>query len=290
MIFGGKIMSIRIVTDSGSDFEQTEIKSKNIEVIPIPISFEGKDYLDGADLSKNEFFELLEKSEDFPKTAQPSPSVYLDIFQSAKENGDDVILIMLSSTLSGMMQTAYLCRDSVEYDRIFIIDSVSATAGIRLLVDNAVKMRDEGRTAEEIVAETEKLKKRIRIYATFPTLNYLVKGGRLSRFEASAAAIARIKPVITVDSDGEVLVCHKGVGLKRSIDYMAQKVAEEQIDENYPVFPLYSGDPCNCYIMLEKLDEHGVHVDKGLISNIGPTIGSYVGVAATGIVYIRKNG
>ena len=120
-------MSIRIVTDSGSDFEQTEIKSKNIEVIPIPISFEGKDYLDGVDLSKNEFFELLEKSEDFPKTAQPSPSVYLDIFQSAKENGDDVILIMLSSTLSGMMQTAYLCRDSVEYDRIFIIDSVSAT-------------------------------------------------------------------------------------------------------------------------------------------------------------------
>ena len=68
-------MSIRIVTDSGSDFEQTEIKSKNIEVIPIPISFEGKDYLDGVDLSKNEFFELLEKSEDFPKTAQPSPSV-----------------------------------------------------------------------------------------------------------------------------------------------------------------------------------------------------------------------
>lgn len=281
-------MSIRIITDSGSDYEQQDIKSKNIEVIPIPISFGGKDFLDGIDLGKNEFFEFLEKSDDFPKTAQPSPSVYLDIFQSARDAGDDVILIMLSGSLSGMLQTAILCKNDVGYDRVHIIDSVNATAGMRILVDNAVKLRDEGRSAEEIVQATEELKKRIRLYATFPTLNYLVKGGRLSRFEASAAAIARIKPVITVDEIGEVLVCHKGVGLKHSIDYMAQKVAEEQIDENYPVFPLYSGDPVNCHIMLEKLEAKGISIDPATISNIGPTIGAYVGIAATGIVFVKK--
>ena len=281
-------MSIRIITDSGSDYEQSDSKKKNIEVIPIPISFGGKEFLDGIDLSKEDFFNYLVSSDDFPKTAQPSPTVYLDIFQSARDAGDDVILIMLSGSLSGMLQTAILCKNDVGYDRIHIIDSVNATAGMRILVDNAVRLRDEGKTAEEIVEATEKLKRRISLYATFPTLNYLVKGGRLSRFEASAAAIARIKPVITVDSDGEVLVCHKGVGLKHSIEYMAQKVAEEQIDENYPVFPLYSGDSVNCLVMLEKLRSHGINLDENSISNIGPTIGSYVGVAATGIVYVKK--
>ena len=281
-------MSIRIITDSGSDYEQNEIKDKNIEVIPIPITFGGKEYLAGINLTKDKFFELLQQNDEFPKTAQPSPSIYLDIFQEAKKAGDDVILIMISGSLTGMFQTAVLCKNEVGYDRVHIINSVNATAGIRLLVGNAVKLRDEGKTAEEIVEATENLKKRIRLYATFPTLNYLVKGGRLSRFEASAAAIARIKPVITIGSEGEVLVCHKGVGLKHSIDYMAQKVADEQIDDNYPVFPIYSGDPVNCHIMLEKLESKGIHIDKDTISNIGPTIGSYVGIAATGIVYVKK--
>lgn len=288
MICGGATMSIRIIADSGSDYEQDEIKAKNIEVIPIPISFGGQEYLSGINLSKNQFFDLLKQNSDFPKTAQPSPSVYLDIFQDAKKSGDDVILIMLSGSLSGMLQTAVLCKNNVDYDRIHIINSANATAGIRLLVDNAVKMRDEGKTAEEIVEATETLKKRIRLYATFPTLSYLVKGGRLSRFEASAAAIARIKPVITIGEEGEVLVYHKGVGLKHSIDYMAQKVFEEQIDSNYPVFPIYSGDPVNCYIMLDKLESRGIALDRNTISNIGPTIGSYVGIAATGIVYVKK--
>ncbi len=281
-------MSIRIITDSGSDYEQNEIKAKNIEVIPIPIMFGGNEYLDGVNLSKNVFFDLLEKNSDFPKTAQPSPTTYTDIFQEAAEAGDDIILIMLSGCLSGMLQTATLCKNNVGYDRVHIINSASASAGIRLLVDNAAKLRDEGKTADEIVEATENLKKRISLYATFPTLHYLVKGGRLSKFEASAAAIARIKPVITMDQEGEVLVCHKGVGIKHSIDYMAQKVAEEQIDQDYPVFPLYSGDPVNCYVMLEKLASKGINIDKNTISNIGPTIGSYVGPAATGIVYIRK--
>lgn len=282
-------MAIKILTDSGSDYEQSEIKEKNIDVIPIPIDFGGNEYMDGVDLSKDEFFRMLEGGESFPKTAQPSPQIYIDYFEEAKKNGDDVVAIILSGSLSGMIQTITLCKETVGYDGVYVIDSVNATAGMRLLVDNAVKLRDEGKSGKEIAEATEELKGRIRLYATFPTLKYLVKGGRLSRFEASAAAIARIKPVLTIGGEGEVYVCHKGVGIKHSIDYMAQKVAEEGIDENYPVYPIFSGDPVNCRLMLKKLSDNGVDISESLMSNIGPTIGTYVGVAATGIVYVKKN-
>lgn len=282
-------MSIKILTDSGSDYEKHEIDEKNIDVIPIPITFKGRDYLSGVNLSKADFFALLEEGDDFPKTAQPSPQVFIDYFEEAKKNGDEVIAIMLSGSLSGMLQTMHLCKETVGYDKIHIIDSISATVGIRLLVDNAVKLRDEGKSADEIVSETESLKKRVRLYATFPTLKYLVKGGRLSRFEASAATLARIKPVITIGSEGEVFVCHKGVGIKRSIDYMAQAVIDEGIDTKYPVFHIYSGDPSNSKIMLEKISEKGLDLDGAPLLNIGPTIGTYVGVGAAGIVYVRKN-
>ncbi len=282
-------MAIKILTDSGSDYEQFEIKEKNIDVIPIPIDFNGNEYMDGVDLSKDEFFRILENGDAFAKTAQPSPQIYIDYFEEAKKNGDEVVAVILSGSLSGMIQTITLCKETVGYDKVYIIDSVNATAGMRLLVDNAVKLRNEGKSGKEIADATEALKRRIRLYATFPTLKYLVKGGRLSRFDASAAAIARIRPVLTIGDKGEVYVCHKGVGIKHSIDYMAHKVAEEQIDENYPVYPIFSGEPSNCRLMLKKLSDNGIDISEELMTNIGPTIGTYVGVGATGIVYVKKN-
>ncbi len=282
-------MAVKILTDSGSDYEQSEIKEKNIDVIPIPIDISGTEYLDGISLNNDEFFTLLKNSDDFPKTAQPSPQIYIDYFEKAKQDGDEVVAIILSGSLSGMYQTVCLCKETVGYDKIYVIDSANATAGIRLLVDNAVKLRSEGKTAAEIAEATESLKKSIRLYATFPTLNYLVKGGRLSKFEASAAAIAHIKPVLTIDEEGRVVVCHKSVGIRHSIEYIAKKLFEEPMDENYSVYPIYSGNPVNCLLMLKKMAEKGIQISEGLISNIGPTIGAYVGIAATGIVYVAKN-
>ncbi|GFI60959.1 DegV domain-containing protein [Clostridiales bacterium] len=282
-------MAIRILTDSGSDYEQNEIEKKNIDVIPIPIDLNGISYFDGIDLTKNQFFKIIEESGSFPKTAQPSPSKYLDYFENARKNGDEVVAIILSSSLSGMYQTVCLCKEQGGYENVYIIDSLNATAGIRLLADTAVKLREEGKSALQIAGILNSLKRRIRLYATFPTLKYLVKGGRLSRFEASAAAIARLKPVITIGQEGEVYVCHKGVGIKHSLDYMAQKIAEEQIDENYPVFPIYSSDCANCKIMLSKIAARGINISEELMTNIGPTIGSYVGIGAAGIVYVKKS-
>lgn len=281
-------MAIRILTDSAADYEQSEIKEKNIDLIPYPLNFKGVEYIDGVNITKNEFFKLLEESDEFPKTSQVSPQTYIDYFENAKENGDEVVAIILSSSLSGMYNTVMLCKNMVGYDKVYVIDSANATAGIKLLVDNAVKLRDEGKNAKEIYEAIESLKKRVRLYTTFPSLKYLVKGGRLSKFEASAAALARIKPVLQMSEDGKVCVYHKSVGIKHSIEYIANKVIEEQIDENYPVYPIFSADPKNCSILLDKLSEKGIDIDRSLMANIGPTIGTYVGIGAVGIVYVRK--
>ena len=133
---------IRLVVDSSADFLAEELKEKNIELVPLNIALAGETYQDGVTLERNQFYEILTGQEDFPKTSQPSPENFLTLFENAKEAGDDVICILLSSSLSGTCQSAHLAKNMAEYDNIHIVDSLSATFGIKILADHANSMRN----------------------------------------------------------------------------------------------------------------------------------------------------
>ena len=165
-------MAIRIITDSAADYSAQEIERRNLICIPMSVSFGEENYKDGVDLTKDEFFEKLTSEKVFPKTAQPAPTDFLSHFEAAKAAGDTVIAILVSSALSGTLQTAMLAKDMAEYDNIHIFDSKNATLGMRILVDRAVMMRERGNTAEEILAELEILRDRVRVYAGLDTLEY----------------------------------------------------------------------------------------------------------------------
>lgn len=275
---------IKILVDSSSDYEIKEIKEKGLEFIPISITIGEKDYSDGVDFEKNQFYELLKNSSDFPKTSQPSPEAFLKVFRDAKENGDSVICILLSSALSGTCQSAVLAKNIVEYDNIYIIESLSATYPIKIMADYALALVKKGLSAKEIVQKTEELKPRITLLAGLDTLEYLAKGGRLSKSAVAIGELANIKPVITLTKEGSVGVLGKCIGRNKAVSQVIKHMQELKIDSDFPIYPIYTYGTDNCMRFEEKLNELGYHLNDRL--QVGATIGAHIGPDAFGIVFV----
>lgn len=281
------MMAIRIITDSAADYSRAEIEKREITCIPMTISFKEETYRDGIDITKEEFFEKMMSEKELPKTSQPAPTEFTNVFEQAKKAGDTVIAILISSELSGTIQSANLAKNIVDYDKIYIIDSKLASLGMRFLVDIAVTMRDKGAAAEDIIHEVENLKTRVCIYASLDTLEYLYKGGRISKSTASIGTLANIKPIITFTPEGNVVLCGKQIGTRRAIRHMAKYIAENGYDENYPVYFVYAYDRTNCAGFIQALQKQGLDFKSPKIREIGATIGTHIGPNAYGIIYIK---
>ena len=161
---------IIIATDSAADFELEELQKMHVEYLPMSVSFGDDNYLENISITKDQFFERLQTDSNFPKTSQPAPSLFEELFEKAQTNGDDVIYIPLSKELSGDYQTAMSVMNMVGYDRVYIIDTMSCTGGQRLLVEKAVALREEGKTALEIVNFINELRDRTEILTIMDTL------------------------------------------------------------------------------------------------------------------------
>ncbi|MBQ8043162.1 MAG: DegV family protein, partial [Clostridia bacterium] len=278
---------IRILVDSASDITKAEAQAKNFDFVSLNVHFEDKSYRDGDDIEYDEFYEMLIKSESFPKTSQPSPETYLAIYNDAKEKGDEVIVLTLSSGISGTYQSATIAKDLAEYDKIHVIDSLSAVAGVRILADHATQLIKEGLSVTEIVEKIEALKSRITIFIATDTLEYLFKGGRLSRASATIGELAKLKPIITVSNeDGTLKVVKKCIGRNKSISTIASTCKECNPDTDYPVYPIYAYNADNCEKLESKLAAEGVKYSER--KPIGSTIGAHVGPGTYGVVFIKK--
>ena len=175
---------IKFMVDSGSDYDVNEAKEKGIAFVPLSITFDNDTYKDGIEISRSEFYKRMREEDIFPKTAQPSPQAFLDVFEEAKANGDQIIGVMLSGGISGTYQSANIAKDMAEYDGIHLIDSKTAVYAIKIMVDYGMQLRDEGKTVDEIVEALEELKSRISINLAIDNLENLYKGGRLTKMQA----------------------------------------------------------------------------------------------------------
>ena len=275
---------VRILVDSGADYEQEELRRLGLECVPITIRFGEETFLDGVELSKEAFYERLETQ--FPATSQPTPLDFAEHFRSAREAGDELVAILLSSSLSGTYQGACLAREDVGGDGIYLIDSKSATIGIQVLVDYAVKLRDRGCSGQEIAEALRELQPRVKVFASMDTLEYLYKGGRLSRASAAIGTLSRLKPVIHLDESGAVAVVSKCLGMKRSIDALVAKVESYRLDPAFPIYPIYSRDISHLKTMVERLRDKGFAVDEAEGRNLGPTIGAHIGPGCCGVAFV----
>ena len=277
---------IRFLVDSSSDYTLEEIQEKNLELVPIAITLDDTTYLDTIQLKRNYFYELLLNSKNFPQTSQPSPQAFLEKFLQAKENGDELICVLLSSALSGTCQSAHLAKNMADYDKIHIIDSLAATHIIRLMVDYGLKQLENGLSADEIVAALTALQPRIRVVAGVDTLEYLCKGGRLSRTSAAIGELTNLKPMLTVKPDGTLAVLGKCVGRNKAIQFITKYVQDHMIDTLFPMYSVYSVGTENCEKMEEKLTPLGYTIDQRC--QIGSTIGAHLGPGTFGVIYVEK--
>ncbi len=279
---------IRIIVDSASDYLPRELEEKNVSMVPLQMSFGPERFLDNVDISREEFYNLLTTRDDFPVTSQPSPEAFLKFFLAAKGAGDEVICITISSALSGTFQSAVIAGHEAEYDQIYLVDSMTASVGVQFLGDLACRMRDEGKGVSEIVEALELIRGKIRVCFMVDTLEYLYRGGRLSRTGAKAGELVNMKPLLTLDEEGNVKISDLCLGTSRAIKMMARRVKMDIPDSEFPVYSLYSSGTENC----EKLEEQ---LSKNQISfftrrQIGAVIGSHIGPGAAGVFYVKSSG
>ncbi len=277
---------IRILVDSTSDFAPEECAARNMIMIPLNVNFGDESFQDVLELSKEDFYDRLINGSVHPKTSQPAPGDFLDAFEAVKESGDELICIMLSSAISGTYQNAVNAKNMVEYDKIHVIDSCSTTAVVRILADYAEKLIGWGCSAEEIVEKLEELKGRVRILAALDTLEYLQKGGRLSKAAAAIGTMASLKPVITLSKEGSIEVTQKCLGKARAQQYLLDQMKKIQLDDEFPLYSLYTYGTSNCEKLEENLLKIGLKPEQRI--RISSVIGTHVGPEVYGMVYVAK--
>ncbi len=274
---------IKLLVDSASDCKKEDGIFDLF--IPIAINIDGKEYLDGVDINNDMFYEMLLKTKNFPHTSQPSTQDFVDIFESVKADGDELIYLAISSELSGTYQSATIAKSMVGYEGIHIIDTLGATHMISLLAGYAKQLITEGFSAEAIVNNCEALKGRIRVVAGVETLEYLRRGGRLSNASAIVGTLANIKPIVTV-IDGKVESIGKCIGRPKAMQFLVDKVKSFDVDENFPMYSLYTYGEENCQVLEDKLTDEGYSITKRL--QVGSTIGTHVGPNIYGILFVSK--
>lgn len=282
-------MSVRIIIDSASDITKEQADQLHLDFLPLKTIFGKEEYLDGITMSSSQFYEKLIETEQLPTTSQIPPYEYEALFESVKAAGDTAVCITLSGKLSGCIQSANIAAQ--EYESVVeIVDSENVCIGERILIFYAVRLREEGKSAEEIHRLLDLKKKEIRVIALLDTLEYLKKGGRISATTAFAGTLLSIKPVVAV-VDGEVAILGKARGSKNG-NNMLMELTENNggIDFSLPFALGYSGLTDT---LLQKYiaDSHSLYegkTDTLPISAIGSTIGTHVGPGAIALAFFAK--
>ena len=276
---------IRIITDSAADFSPAEYEKLHITCIPLTVMFGEEEYRENINLSKDTFYDLLLSREEHPKTSQASPQCLMDLFEQAHAAGDSAIYITLSSALSGTWQNAVMTKNLLGYEDCFVVDSRNATGGQRMLLEYAVRLRDEGKSAPEIVAGVEELRSRITLFACIDTLEYLYKGGRISQTVYKLGTLANIKPIITVESQGTIGIPAKAMGMRKGMDILCRHAAMPA-DPDFPFYVMYTNNRDVARELAKKLETAHISVDEDHIIQVGAAIGSHIGPDACGLVYV----
>ncbi len=281
-------MAIYILTDSTADFLPDEAQCRGIWVVPLKVQFGSETYADGLELDHAAFFRKLETAKELPTTSQAGPDDFLPWFERVKAEGDSLICLPLAASLSGTYQSAVIAKQLCGYEHIHVVDSTQTVLGLRLLVDLACLLRDQGLDAPAIAQKLERAKHHVRLLAVVDTLKYLHKGGRLPAAVSIAGGLLRVKPLISL-RDGQLGLAGKGVGVKGSLAALAKLMGPElNRDERLPVYYGYTADDTICRELIAQTEQtFGPHPYE--VHSVGAVIGTHVGPGAAVIVYLERD-
>jgi len=270
---------LKIVVDSGSSIKPDEAKEYGVEILPLKILIGEDEFLDGVDITSDKFYQLL-STRKFPKTSLPALEDVREKIEEMTNAGDDVLLITISSGISGCNNA--LTHMFEENKHVRVVDSKLAVGGIRLLVEEARRHLDE--PLEIVAQKVEELIPRIKILAIPETLEYLMKGGRLSKTEWLIGTVLKIKPVITF-RDGKVKVEAKKIGIKSAMSYICEKTKALGVDTSYPVVASYTLSDKNLKVLMQQANLHDC---KFVYDDLSFSIASHWGPNAFGFIFVTK--
>ena len=267
---------LRIIADSTCDISKEDARKMGIQIVPISVRFGNEEFLDGVEITHEEFYTRLAECDELPKTSQPSPDTFMKVFNEAVAAGDDVLGIFISSDLSGTYQSACLAALDVEEEtgkKLYMVDSRSASIGTALLIREAVKLRDAGVNVSDIAAACTEMSKYIKLTAVVGSLKYLKMGGRLS----GAAAFA-----------GTMLHIGKTRGKKAAEKLMHDKLTKDGLSLTRD----FMFGHINCSESLETFINKSLTYISDVngnvcVSSIGCSVGTHVGPGTYGIAYVE---
>lgn len=281
-------MTIKFVIDSASDILPEEAAKLGVCHLPLTVSFGDESFRDSVDMTHREFFEKLGKSSVLPTTSQIPPSDFSDCFEKALAEADALVVITLSSALSGTYQSAMIAAEDYP-GKVFVVDSRTVAIGERILLQRGLTLAGQGLDAAAIACQLDEEKTHIRLYAILDTLEYLKKGGRISSVTAIAGSVLSIKPAVTV-ADGVVSMAGKARGTRQGNALLRELIGTTGgIDFDRPLCMVWSG-------LEDSLLQNFIADNKDLwqdpenlpSASLGCTIGTHVGPGAYGIAYFEK--
>lgn len=277
---------IRIITDSTVDLMPKD--KERVHVVPLTVHFGEEEYIDGETIDHRSFYQKLVETDVLPTTSQATPIAFAGQYEEAKHLEEAAVVITISSKLSGTYQSAMIAAE--EYEDVFVIDSGSCAIGAGILAQLALRYVEQGLELKCIVEKLNEAKKKIVIVALVDTLEYLKKGGRISKTVAFAGSVLNIKPVLSV-TDGEINILGKARGSKMGNNLLVQEIEKSGgIDFEKPVLLGYTG---MSDVLLLKYIEDSKHLWENDLASmdyttIGSVIGTHVGPGAIAAAFFKK--
>ena len=278
---------VYIVTDSTADLTEEEVKQFEISIVPMNISIDDENYIDGVTITKEEFKEKMIASAELPKTAQPSIGRFVEVYDELGKNGDSVISIQMMRSISGTVDAARQAADITETN-VTVVDSDFTSRSMGMIVKEAAKAAQDGKTVEEILEIIEDAKKRTTLYLTVVNLDNLIKGGRISQLMGMFSNLLNIKLFLQV-INGKIEIIQKGRGLKS-----LQKKYDE-IFEQMKATPNGIQEIGIMHAGLSDFNEGNIARVRELFPDVpltivttSPIIMSHTGVDAMAITYLEN--
>lgn len=279
-------MKTRIIVDSTTDL-MPEVKSR-VSVVPLTVHFGEEEFIDGITIDHKAFYEKLVETDVHPTTSQATPASFQAEYEKVKQAGESAVVITLAAKLSGTYQSAVIAAG--DYENIYVVDSGSAAIGGGILTELALQLRENGLGAKEIAERLGEEKGKVLLVALVDTLEYLKKGGRISKTAAFAGAVLNIKPVIAV-ADGEIRILGKARGSKMGNNLLVQEMEKAGgVDFSKPVLLGYTG--LSDALLRKYIEDSKRLWETGLehirYTTVGSVIGMHAGPGAIAVAFFRN--
>ncbi len=268
-------MMIHIVTDSSADIPEDWLQRYKIHVVPLSVRVNGKEYIEGINITAQQFYQEMFAADELPKTSQPTPAQFAEVFQALSGQGI-VICLTISSKLSGSFSSANLGKESSGNEDVLVFDTLSGSLGHGIMVLKAAEMAETGASADQIMEQLKKMRERTKLLILLDTLENIVKGGRLNRVQGSLAKLLNIK-VILHNVDGHVEILEKIRGRNKFLQRAVELVGEYGEDFSQRMIGItHVNNLADARILAAEIEAH-YHPQKILISEMGASTATYAG-------------